>query len=94
MSKSDPSRGTSALTENIVGLMNKAIVFQNFPNQHKDCLQIDHFSSHISATASFYSVNCLFASSATLEHKLHFFCGVMAITFKQKTAFAQYQFVC
>lgn len=94
MSKPDPSKGASALTEKSVGLMNEAIVFQNFPNQHKDCLQIDYFSSCISGTASFYNVNCLFASSATLEHKLLLFCSVVAITFKQKTAFAQYQFVC
>lgn len=74
--------------------MNKAIILQNFPKQQKDCLQIDHFSNHISGTASFYSANCLFASSATLEHKLLFSRSVVAITFKQKTAFAQYQFVC
>lgn len=74
--------------------MNQEIAFKNLPNQHKGCLQTDNFSSHISGTASFYSVNCLFASSATLEHKLLFFCSVVAITFKQKTAFAQYQFVC
>lgn len=55
--------------------MSKAIVFQNFPNQHKDYLQIDHFASHVSATTCFFTVEIahLFPLLC-LGHNFFFFC--------------------